>query len=287
VLLEEHSFLYFLIRKDGLPMTKVVSLKNRRGFTLIELLVVIAIIAILIGLLLPAVQKVRESANKSDSSNNLRNLALAMVQFSDDQNYLPYNSSTANTAGGLNNGSWAWQILPYIEQRNMHTAGTTASYIKTFACKGRGRPNSASYTDYAYNCFLMNTASTTTTPVSAASSSLSISSLTSLDGTSNTILAGHKYVQTTKYSDVTTAPDGGTIAAAGSQNHGRGVTTYKRDGTAATTNSASAEWGGPFTAGGLFVFGDAAVKSIPYSQGGGTNFQYMLNPADGKSVTLP
>jgi prepilin-type N-terminal cleavage/methylation domain-containing protein len=100
-------------------------MQKRAGFTLIELLVVIAIIAILIGLLVPAVQKVREAAARTQCSDNLKNLGLAVHNYASTYNgKLPAVSTAINSTppGGYNGGIF-FTLLPYIEQGPLYTKG--------------------------------------------------------------------------------------------------------------------------------------------------------------------
>jgi len=99
---------------------------NRKGFTLIELLVVIAVIGILMSLLLPAVQQVREAARRTECLNNLRQIGLGTMMFHDSQQaypparFQPAMIPTPTTACGGKEPSWFVRIMPYIEESNFY-----------------------------------------------------------------------------------------------------------------------------------------------------------------------
>jgi prepilin-type N-terminal cleavage/methylation domain-containing protein len=136
--------------------------RRHHGFTLIELLVVIAIIAILIGLLLPAVQKIREAANRMKCTNNLKQIGLAIHNHESALGYFPSAGSQSGTLGnpeelpsvaGFETRGWAYQILPYLEQDSLHRVGQRISVywwdsslnkssveipVKMFQCPSRG-----------------------------------------------------------------------------------------------------------------------------------------------------
>jgi len=162
--------------------------RGKRGFTLIELLVVIAIIAVLVGMLLPAVQKVREAANKSTCGNNLKQMGIAIHNYAGTyQDKLPPGMAAFTTNGGADypGGDFHFHLLPFIEQGNIPITlansniyyswgaagsinGTTTSMaVKTYRCPsdasispagGRGNdPSGWPVTGYMRNYLLFDT----------------------------------------------------------------------------------------------------------------------------------
>jgi prepilin-type N-terminal cleavage/methylation domain-containing protein len=189
-----------------------------KGFTLIELLVVIAIIAVLIGLLLPAVQKVREAAARMKCSNNLKQLALASHNFESTYGRLPPLMGGSGYSMQFPNvyGTTLVFLLPYIEQDNLYqnmnnnnvyspTYGTIpsgapsyAANIPTFICpsdpsiSGTVHPtNGYGYSSYAANAQVFGSANGSNGQLTAWDGGRKIETIA--DGSSNTILFTEKY----------------------------------------------------------------------------------------------
>jgi prepilin-type N-terminal cleavage/methylation domain-containing protein len=209
-----------------------------RGFTLIELLVVIAIIAILIGLLLAAVQKVREAANRIKCSNNLKQLGLAAQNYHDSYDHLPPGVGYYPTSTNGAFGTYFFHLLPYIEQETLYRsaqgtvsfpppAGPTVVYypgnnnvfaqkVVAFLCPsdpsvGPDGLVTVNGVRFGATCYVANglVAGQTTPPGPQGRTRLA--DIT--DGLSNTILHAEKYARCSKTTMLPPFRDGGAAWA--------------------------------------------------------------------------
>jgi prepilin-type N-terminal cleavage/methylation domain-containing protein/prepilin-type processing-associated H-X9-DG protein len=278
--------------------------RRRSAFTLLELLVAISVISILIGLLLPAVQKVREAAARTQGLNNLSQIALAVHGHNDTYGCLPTNGNGALTpdpkvSGFKQPGPWTWQILPFIEQQAIVNNAAFNSQVKTYLDPARNhQPVTVSAspfvknskapnihdgwwpTDYAINvaafpgCYVEDEV-TGTAPVLTQLNMLGIS-----DGTSNTIWGGEKSLSVYRYLCTDWSWD---EAAFFGGFGGTGRTGAQVISDTQTSMGGQNTWGAPYSKGAPFAFYDGHVTIIAF----GTNITALLTSNGGEVTNTP
>jgi prepilin-type N-terminal cleavage/methylation domain-containing protein len=173
-----------------------------KGFTLIELLVVIAIIAILIALLVPAVQKVREAAARTQCVNNLKQIALSTHSYNDSYKFLPPPFAVVN---GQQYGGLFYFILPFIEQTPLYNQcgnnswNQNGSIVPVYVCPsdptgaGNGSWNNYGAVNYAGNIGVFMPVNTTGFGYPATNKAAGTLVTAMPDGTSNTVMFAERY----------------------------------------------------------------------------------------------
>jgi prepilin-type N-terminal cleavage/methylation domain-containing protein len=289
-----------------------MAVRSRRGFTLIELLVVIAIIAVLIGLLLPAVQKVREAASRMKCQNNLKQMGVAVHSYHDVTGYIPTagtevpDDGTANPPPNRVDWGWAYEILPYIEQGQLqqvtNNAVIRATPLKIYTCPTRGAPRVVSgghRPDYAGNGGTNPNAkpgTSCTGPIVRSRGSdkgnepgvINFSAVS--DGLSNTMFVGEKIMNTAKTccvdNEYWAGPgiDGDIIR--GSKANGSSWWTPGPDTPdASVPDDEYYRFGSAHIAGMNGLLGDGSVRFIKYNIDP-VQFMRLCHRNDGGVVTL-
>jgi len=280
----------------------------RPGFTLIELLVVIAIIAILIGLLLPAVQKVRAAAARTQCINNLKQMGLAMHSYNDTFGSLPTGWLTSTASQPSPGWSWEALILPYIEQDALYkalnpvigtaipaaTAGTAImTPVKVYRCPADGgQPTNSVFGGYVTTNYVCNREvlgpNASNVPANMAIQAIS-------DGSSNTILVGERdYIRNVGGSQLI-RHSASSCSFEGRPGKGLDITNPSPTSTADCTRLGFTSQHSGVVG---FLFGDGSIRMVPSSLDSATDqdgcafpastqnhiFQNLIHPADGNPI---
>lgn len=283
-------------------------LRLRRGFTIIELLVSIAVIAVLMALILPAVQQTREAARRTQCRNNLKQLGLAFHNHHETFNFFPSGGWDWNTIpnyvygspaiGKDQQGGWGFQITPYIEQGDVWTGGAATNDVdralvaigstgRLFFCPTRRAPQTVTFSssqylagrqvthalcDYAASNWEGTGAVRQFTPVRFAEIT---------DGTSNTFLVGEKRLNLAYLGQQQNDDDIGYTAGWDNDTVRRTDKAPEPDyvGTGDGKKSFGSSHPGGFNA----LFADGSVHNISYSIDT-TVFEYLGNIADGHAI---
>jgi len=286
--------------------------RSRKAFTLIELLVVIAIIAILIGLLLPAVQKVREAAARIQCTNNLKQVGIAIHAYHDSNGRFPHGGTipwgfSSNLPA---DEGWAHSILPYIEQDNLGKltyANAQNKGVKIYFCPSRrpgailngwwlmdyasatpaDSPNSWDQFWYGNTWGVPNVAYrgliVRNTP---SSSKVTMASVTAADGLSNTLLVSEKQLNPANYANGDWHDDQGWIDSWDPDTIRYTGFTPASDKQYGSLGWEGYRFGSTHPNGMVALFGDGACRFLTYTIDPVT-FNRLGDRMDGGIVTLP
>ncbi|QJW94733.1 DUF1559 family PulG-like putative transporter [Frigoriglobus tundricola] len=255
--------------------------KSRRATTLVELLVVVAIVALLIGLLLPAVQKVREAAARLKCANNLKQIGLAALAHHEQYDRFPTGGTTWSAPptyyygvpafGAGQNAGWGFQLLPFIDQGNLqrdplHVVGTP---VPLYFCPSRRAPLARA------GRALIDYASATGTGGGVSESGpyygivvrnpYRVNAADVSDGLSNTLVIGEKRLNPAQYLTGCWYDDTGAMA--GWDNDIVCITTL---GLARDGGDTAYQFGSAHPNGMNAVFGDGSVRPISYATSAAT-----------------
>jgi prepilin-type N-terminal cleavage/methylation domain-containing protein len=287
--------------------------RARAGFTLIELLVVIAIMGVLVGMLLPAVQKVREAANRLQCQNNLKQIGLAFLQHHDTYHSFPtggwywYSVPTyvagngPPATGARQQAGWAFQILPFLEADNVWNGGgartdldrqvaTISTTIPVYFCPSRRPPQTVTFSDPLVLSGLAVThglcdyggSNREGTGVVRRFSPTRLAEIT--DGTSNTMMVGEKRLNLVYLGQP--QPDDDVGYACGWDENIIRSTSHRPKPDSNDPDSASKKrFGSSHTGGFSVVLADGSVHFLSYTIDKKV-FSNLGNISDGQIVNL-